>query len=90
MEREHHMEYKVYNKRTKTFENDSCIVTQKGEVGFLDPDAGREEGENSNNYIIIFQEGQFTMSNDELKDIILAEYHESPLSYKEDKNERQD
>lgn len=70
------MEYKIYDRITKTFENDSCIVTQEGKVAFWDNGAGWQEEEENNRYIVIFQEGHLTMERDEIESIISKEYHD--------------
>lgn len=73
------MRYKVYNRVTRIFEDEFCIVTQDGKVTFWDDVGGwcsvALAPEDSNDkYVIIFQEGEFLDTDKELEHIILEEF----------------
>lgn len=46
------MEYQVYNRITKQFEDFDCIVTQEGQVAFWAEEGGWVEVERSDKYAI--------------------------------------
>ncbi len=70
------MRYKVYNRVTREFENDFCIVTQDGKVAFWDEGVGWELEPSNDIYVVIFHEEEFLSSDEELEHIILEEFRD--------------